>query len=178
MSIEVLTFSPNELSDEDIEACISLLKDGGGVNPITMATELPHAMLLAIIREGNEIVGVGAIKRKRPQYARSIGKKSGFHFNNNIHELGYIALKESHRGFGLSNEITTKLLAEFRGRPLFATVSKEPMKRTLEKAGFVRRGDGWSGLRGEFTLWILDADASAKHDQGVHRQLRIWMSDK
>jgi hypothetical protein len=177
MSNEVLTFSPNELSDKDIEACISLLKDGGGVNPRTMAMELPHAMLLAIIREGNEIVGVGAIKRKRPKYARLIGKKSGFHFNSKIHELGYIALKESHRSLGLSYDITAKLLAEFRDRPLFATCSNEHMKRTLEKAGFVRRGNGWLGLRGEFTLWIVDADSSEKHDHGVHRLLRIWMSN-
>lgn len=159
MKTDVLSYSPDDLKEE-IQACVTLIKEGCAVDPESAAAELPRSIVVAIQRDGQDIVAIGAIKRKRPGYASGIARKSGFPFNENSHELGYVAVKESHRRRGLSQEITAKLLAAFQSRPLFATTSNEGMKRTLEKAGFVRQGNEWLGKKGKLSLWIKNTDFS------------------
>jgi len=154
-----MSYSPGALSKEEIRQCLSVIEDGCAVDPEWAAAEFPLAMVVAIARKGQDIVGVGAIKRKRPQYASTIAQSSGFSFNTNSHELGYVAIKKTHQKLGLSHEITAKLLSTFQGRPIFATTSHEGMKRTLEKAGFVREGEEWKGKNGKLSLWIKDADS-------------------
>lgn len=172
LSNDVMICSPNELSNEDIEACISLIRKGGAISP-GFVPELTRAMVLAIIRDGQDIVGVGAIKGKWPEYASLIAQRSGFRFNKNTYELGYIAVKESHRFQGISYEIVINLLASFRDRPLFATTANEYMKRTLEMAGFVRQGHEWKGFNGELSLWIKYADSKKKPATKIYHNLRI-----
>jgi GNAT superfamily N-acetyltransferase len=173
MNNDVMTYSPDDLSNEDIEACISLIREGGASYPKSVP-ELTRAMVVAIVHDGHEIVGVGAIKEKRPEYASIIARRSGFRFNKNIHELGYVAVNESHRGLGLSYAITVKLLATFRERPLFATTANKYMKGTLEQAGFVRRGNEWPGFSGELSLWIKYVDSMKKPTADYYRNLKIW----
>ena len=147
------------LSNEEREACISLIKEGGAVDPKNAEAELPLAKLVTIKRAGKNIVGVGAIKRCRPQYAYSIAEKSKFQFDPCSHEFGYVAIKESHRNQRLSHMITEKLLSKFQERPLFATTSNENMKRTLRKAGFVQRGEEWMGKKEQLSLWIKNGES-------------------
>lgn len=161
MNSDVIPYSPDVLSKEEIQACLSVIEEGCAVNLKSAARELPLAMVVAIKRKGQDIVGVGAIKRKRPDYASKIAKRSGFSFDENSHELGYVAVKKSHQGQGLSHEITAKLLCTFQGRPIFATTSHERMKRTLKRADFIRQGKEWQGKKGKLlSLWIKDADSS------------------
>lgn len=155
---DIEIYSPDDLSKEDIEACISLIKKGGAVSPISALVELPRALVVTIKRDGQEIVGVGAIKRKRPRYYSEIAKKSGVRLNRSYHELGFIVIDEPYQDFGMSDAIVEKLLATFYERPLFATTSNEYMKNTLEKAGFVWRGKEWQGMNGMLSLWIKEAE--------------------
>jgi hypothetical protein len=161
MSSDVMSYSPNVLSKEEIQACLSVIKEGDAVNLKFAEKELPQAVVVAVKREGQNLVGVGAIKRKRPDYSSKIAKNSGFSFDQNMHELGYVAVKKSHQRQGLSHQITAKLLSTFQGRPIFATTSHEGMKRTLKTAGFIRQGTEWQGKTGNLlSLWIKDADSS------------------
>jgi len=160
MNDDVQVYAPAELSEHEISACISLVQKGGALeNPKFAADGLPRAIMIAVKRTGNEIVGVGAIKQKRTSYAADKARKSGFKFDSNAHELGYVVVKESNRGKGISQRITAKLLSVFQIRPLFATTSCPWMKRTLEKAGFDRRGNEW-GKKGKLSLWIKSADST------------------
>jgi len=117
--------------------------------------------VVALKRDGQGIVAVGAIKQTRPKYAASIAKKSGFAFDPNIHELGYVAVKETQRGKHLSHHITSALLSRFDAHPLFAMTSNPRMKSTLKRFGFVQQGKEWLG-HGEhsLSLWLKDADAT------------------
>lgn len=148
------------LTDEEIEACLAVLREGAAVNLAIVKMGLPEAVLVALKRDGHEIVAVGAIKQKRPKYAAAIAKKCGFSFDSNIHELGYVAVKETQRGKRLSHHITAALLSRFADHPLFATTSNFRMKCTLKRFGFVQRGNEWKG-NGEdpLSLWLKDADA-------------------
>ena len=152
------TFLTGALSQKDLDACVALIKEGGAItDPETAAEHLPECLFVVVQRDGDEIVGVGAIKGQRPDYAKGIAsnRKSGYAFDHNMHELGYVVVKDSHQGKGLSKTITDKLLSLFQGKPLFATTSNERMRTTLEKRGFVQRGRSWPNRKDEpITLWI------------------------
>lgn len=123
MSIEIEICSPTKLSKADAQACLSLIRDGKAVSLRSATEELPQARLVAIARDGESVVGVGALKRVRPEYAFDVAQKSGFRFNTHLHELGYIAVKPSHRGQKISKRIAAMLLAQLPDQQLFATTS-------------------------------------------------------
>ena len=165
MKNNVQVYKPAELVEAEIQDCLSVIKEGGAlINSKTAVNEFPHSAVIAIKRVKKKIVGVGVIKQKRPKYASDIAKKSRFQFDNDIHEFGYVAVKKSHRRLGFSHEITTKLLATFQSRPLFATTSNEYMKPTLKKAGFIQHGDEWQGKKGKLSLWIIAATNTKIHN--------------
>jgi GNAT superfamily N-acetyltransferase len=146
---------PSALSPAEIDLCRRVIARGCAVNPKLVAMELPLAKSVAVARDGLEIVGVGAIKRDWPEYAEGIAKRSGFRFDPSASELGYIAVRASHRGRGISKVLVASLLAAMPRRPVFATTAEERMKATLTKAGFVQRGGEWLGKKGELSLWVL-----------------------
>ena len=160
MKDDIQCCSGISLSREKLEACISLIKDGGAIkNLITAEAGLPQARVVAINLMGQEIVGVGAIKRWNPQRASTLAGKSESTLDPHSHELGYIAVKEGFKRKKRSHRITAALLSEFQERPLFATTSNEHMKRTLRKAGFVQRGKEWKGEKEQLSLWIKNGES-------------------
>jgi predicted GNAT family acetyltransferase len=115
--------------------------------------------MVAVVRDGRAIIGVGTIKRKRPKYAAKIAERSGFAFDQDMHELGYIAVADSHRGKGLSHQIVEKLLSAFGSGAIFATTSCVIMNKTFKAAGFELRGEEWRGRSGKvLSLWIREVD--------------------
>jgi predicted GNAT family N-acyltransferase len=152
---EIKTCSPGELTAADLTACIALIKSGNAVDPNSAAAELPRAIVLAVARRGEQLVGVGTIKRARPGYAARIAARSGATFKPDTPELGYVAVDSHHQGQKLSHRLVAALISK-RDNPWFATTDNEYMKKTLAKAGFVQRGKEWKGKRGRLSLWIKD----------------------
>jgi hypothetical protein len=148
----------NDLSPDEIKSCAAVLKEGDAVDFKTAERELPHAVTVAIMRVGEDVVGVGAIKRQRPRYAKKIAsaKCSGYSFDPQIHELGYVAVLKANRGHQ-SRRIVDSLLKTFKG-PLWATAFNDRMKSTLKHRSFVQRGKEWPSENGEgqVSLWIKD----------------------
>lgn len=162
MNDDVQVCPPTDLSKDEIQICISLIQEGGAVDPMSVAKWFPLSRVVALKRVGGEIVGVGAIKPPRPEYALHIAEESGFNFGHNWSELGYVAVKASHRGRRISCELTASLPSSLRGESLFATTSNDRMRKTLGGAGFVRRGKEWTGDNGgQLSLWIRSEDSSA-----------------
>jgi hypothetical protein len=88
-SYAVKVHSGSELTEADRAACLAILA-AGAVNVQTASWELPRTKLMATVQRDNAIVGVGAIKRERPEYALEKAKLSGFDFDPNAPELGYV----------------------------------------------------------------------------------------
>ncbi len=154
----------SDLDDEDIEGClavIAVIAEGEAVDLPNAKRRLPQSVLIALKRDGHEIVAVGAIKPHRLQYAAGVATKCGFAFDHSTHELGYVAVKASQQGKHLSRHITAALLSEFGNRPLFATTSNPRMKSTLRNLGFVQRGKEWEGTGGSrLSCWLKEATPS------------------
>ena len=156
---ELRANAPSKFSLRDLSLCIGLVRKGNAVDPASAAVKLPRSKILALALAGNLVIGVGAIKRRRPGYVRQIAEGSGVSFDPNTSELGYIAVDPEHRGQRLSERIVGELLAKHDGA-LFATTSSERMKRTLARVGFVERGHTWPGRNGEqLSLWIKETQA-------------------
>lgn len=148
-----IAYPPADLSPSERADCVRIVQQGSAVNPKSAAYELPRAMLIAVLRAGTEIVGAGAIKRKRKKYALDIARQSQFPFDPERHELGYIAIDKKHRGKHLSHKILAALLSKY-DQPLFATTDNKAMKSSLRGAEFKREGKEWRGNRGMLSLWL------------------------
>jgi len=152
---EIKSCSPRELTAADLAGCIAMIKSGDAVDPDSAAAELPRAIMVAVARWGDVLVGVGAIKRARTAYAARIADRSGAAFKPDTPELGYVAVHGSHQGRKLSHRLVAALISE-HDRSLFATTDSEYMKKTLAKAGFVQKGQEWKGKRSRLSLWRKD----------------------
>jgi hypothetical protein len=154
MNYEVQARSPKDLSTKEFETCVSIIREGCAVDANSAAQQLPKVVRLVVARAGPEIVGVGAIKMQRPDYALGVAKKSSFAFDRQMQELGYVAVLEAHQGNRLSGRIVQELLAGFQD-PLWATTWNERMKRSLGRGGFVQQGKEWPSRKGKpLSLWI------------------------
>ncbi len=153
---EIRACSPSRFSLRHLSRCIRIVSAGDALDPDSAALEIPRAQVLALASAGDLIVGVGAVKRRRPEYATHIAERSGVSFDPNASELDYIAIDPKHRGHQLSGRIVRELLASHQGM-LFATTSSERMMKTLARTGFVQKGRLWVGRRGQqLSLWIKE----------------------
>jgi GNAT superfamily N-acetyltransferase len=150
--------APGDLSDAELVTCVEIVKDGGAV-PISLE-KLQKARMLAVARKAGTIVGIGSIKRDRPDRAAHIANGSGFGFPKETPELGYVAVAPQHRRQGLSHQLVRALLKTMPGG-LFATTDDQHMMKTLSGAGFVRQGSEWPGRRGQLSLWLKQPEQTA-----------------
>ena len=157
MKYEAKCHLPSELSKLELKKCNALIKEGGAVDFASAQRQLELAKAVAVVRSGGGIVAVGVIKHPRPRYASGISMKSGYAFDKNILELGYVARDPSHRGQSLSEKVVSSLLSALSDTPLFATASNEKMIETLKDAGFVQRGkEGQGARKNQLSLWVKE----------------------
>jgi predicted GNAT family N-acyltransferase len=152
---EITSPLPKKMSESDFGACVAMLKKGDAVDWKLAQDELPRATALAVAWKDKQIVGVGAIKRERREYAAGIAsaRKSGFEFLPETLELGYVAVSSEHRGHHISDCLVRALIKQYK-RQLFATTYSLPMKDTLTRAGFQHVGKEWKGKKEMLSLWI------------------------
>lgn len=155
MAYEVRVCRPAELSATELEECIAIIRDGSAVDPRSAAIEVPRATAVALVKVGENVAGVGAIKRLRERYAATISQRSRFTIDVDALELGYVAVHKEHQGQRLSGRIVEILLTSVQQSALFATTDDDRMKRTLFNAGFEKKGEEWKGERGTLSLWTL-----------------------
>jgi hypothetical protein len=151
----VTTPAANKLLPSEITECIAIIKGGEAVDWVSAKRELPLAAAVALAWKDKRIVGVGAIKRERREYAADIAAKSGVDFPSETLELGYVAVAPEHRGHHLSDCLVRALLKQHKGR-LFATTYSEYMKDTLIRADFRTGGKEWKGRKFLLSLWLRE----------------------
>src|SRR4051812_32514973 len=109
----VETCAPGDLTAVEMERCATIIIEGEAIeNPESVKTWLPRSVVLAVVRKGEEIVGVGAIKPARPRYAEQVASASEHTFAADLPELGYIARDPVHRNNKFSPRIVAVLLEQ------------------------------------------------------------------
>jgi GNAT superfamily N-acetyltransferase len=148
---EICSF--DTLKGIDRKTCVTLLRDGGAVNARVASKQLPDANLMIVARSNDELVGVGAVKQWRQEYASEVSARSKYELAHSMHELGYVVVAPDHRGRGVAGLIVTNLTAKC-DFPLFATTDDPSMKAILQKSGFAKKGQEWQGKRSLLSLWV------------------------
>jgi GNAT superfamily N-acetyltransferase len=151
----VTTPAVNKLGPSEIAACLAIIKTGEAVDLMSAKRELPLAKAVALAWKDKQIVGVGAIKRERREYAAGVAKRGGVEFPSQTLELGYVAVAPEHRGHHLSDCLIKALLKQHKGR-LFATTYSEYMKDALIRADFRTGGKEWKGRKFMLSLWLRE----------------------
>ena len=154
---DVKICKPSDLSQKETDRCIDIINQGGAAGD-SVPELLPKAKILVVARSCAEgdIVGVGALKVVRSEYAEKLASKgkSNFSFDINTTELGFVAIDEKHRGKRISSILVEKLCSVHKGS-LFATTDSDKMKKIFKRFNFEQQGKEWEGLRKTFlSLWI------------------------
>jgi hypothetical protein len=151
------TCAPAALTAAEMVRCTAIIIEGEAIeNPESVKTWLPRSVALAVVRNGEEIVGVGAIKPARPTYAARIAAVSEHGFASDMLELGYIARDPAHRNNRFSPRIVKALLERHGVGPIWATTSSATIKAALTDAGFCHQGKEWDKPSGRLSLWLRE----------------------
>ncbi len=147
------------LAKKRLEEFISLVEEGGAVDPASIKAKLPKAEKIAFIEREGKFVAVAAKKQALASYVESIASKSRYDIQSDVPELGYVAVSESCRGQRLSGKVVRRVLFEFGDGPVFATTSDEKMKSLLGRNGFRWVGHEWRSERTDemLSLWLRDS---------------------
>jgi len=135
--------------------------EGVEVDAHTLPALIERALALALVRDEESVVGIGAIKRPNASYrnrvfgdAKSRLVPAQFDF-----ELGWIYLCEAARGKRLTTPIVQALLLRLEGRPVYATsrVDNVPMHASLTHCGFRKEGTPFPSKQnqGQIQLFVL-----------------------
>ena len=105
-----------------------------------------------------QLACVGAIKAARPEYIRTVSRKSGYRLDNENcgGEFGYVVTKEAFRKRGLARELSTALLKDF-GEALYATTRDDNpgIQRIVRESGFDCVGQKWRSEQHPNSMIIL-----------------------
>jgi hypothetical protein len=153
----VETCAPMDLTAAELERCTSIVIEGEAIeNSESVKTWLPQSLVLAVVRKGEEIVGVGAIKPARPRYAERVAAASEYIFATDLRELGYIARDPPSQEQQTFTAHRRGIVgATWPGTDL-ATTSSAAIKAALTDAGFRHQGREWERPRGRLSLWLTE----------------------
>jgi RimJ/RimL family protein N-acetyltransferase len=139
--------SPSNCTKEELSRFHEMVIAAGEVKAEGFRDRIERAEVLAFSRHGNEIIGVGALKRQHPNYTARIFKSANAKSaaGNFGLELGWVVIGEAHRRKGHSLPIVAALIAHAAGKPIYATSAStnEPMHKALIKYSFERDGGDW-----------------------------------
>jgi GNAT superfamily N-acetyltransferase len=143
-----------DLTETELIECMALLDEGDALDLGRVKASLTNSPLVILVRAEGRIVGLGANKGVRSDYADTVIRKSGHVFDRRMQELGYIVTHPDHQRRGIAASILKELLGLHEG-PAFATTDKETMRKRLGQLGFERKGQDWQGRNAPLSLWIL-----------------------
>lgn len=151
MSYSVSIEDWESLSKEEQDECVQIVSAGGAVENAEKLRK--YNISVAVGRYCKKIVAVGAIKKVRSKYIKKNSKKAKYTQLPMLCELGYISTDSHHERKGLAADIIECLL-DSHYEPLYATTYHPGMKKLLQRAGFCKQGNEWTGRTGNIlSLW-------------------------
>lgn len=149
-----------DLTEVESRRCIELLRTGKAVKLETQHQEdyvrrtLNNSPTVILVHFSGEIIALGVFKGSRVEYADRVISNSGYQFDRQTPEVGYVVVAETHRKQGLGLAIV-RMLCETREGALFATTNKDSMKHHLAAVHFESKGHEWKGEEDALlSLWI------------------------
>lgn len=140
----VRTRAPGACRKADRTAFEALVVRGGEVDPVRLTDRIAAAKMLAFAHAGEELVGVGGLKRPNLGYHRKVFSKSDSALSATDFplEIGWVYVVPAYRRKRIARRIVEALLDAAGNRRVFSTSRTEnrSMHGLLEQFGFVRDG--------------------------------------
>lgn len=134
------TCAPAACSADKLARFQALVVAGGEVDPATLSTLVPRALMLGFVWSGSALVGVGGLKRPYATYRSKVFKSAHVSLKpeNFALELGWVHLHVSAQDKHLTTPLVKKLVRAASGAPVYATsrVNNLRMHTSLFHAGF------------------------------------------
>jgi hypothetical protein len=101
--LNIVTSIPADCSESTFDAFLKLVAKGGEVIGNNLKKRIKKAKLLAFCHDGNQLVGVGAIKNPSKKYKENTFIKAGHpeEGGNFKYEFGYLYVEEKYREQGV-----------------------------------------------------------------------------
>lgn len=157
--MEVARRRPAECTPAEIDVFSRLLCRAFGAGTGDRARRIARARCLVFLREGEELLGIAALKAPRPSHRRGVFVKAGVPLSGPAppHELGWVVVEERQRGRRLSRLLVESALQAAGQAEVFATSHTEnlAMHATLRRCGFTAVGDPYFSRRHERRLVLF-----------------------
>lgn len=166
---EPMTFTASE-----IRSFVELVSSGGEVSEIGLLDRVRRAEALVLLTELDELVAVGAIKRPSASYRRKVFQMAEVDAPPDQFplELGWIVVRDGHRGVGLGNRVVEAAVAVAGLENIYATshTQNELMHAALQRYGFARAGVPYASTMRKLSLALflrIGSDQSTKNESGL-----------
>lgn len=154
--MNIFTLAPADCSEDKFDAFLKLVEKGGEVISNRLKDRTKNAKLLAFCHNGEQLVGVGALKNPAKTYKEKTFKKAGHpeKSENFKYEFGYLYVEEEYRKQGVGKRIFAALQEKIEMKEVFATVREENkiMVSFLKKYGFEKLGHSYKSERGDYQI--------------------------
>ena len=159
MRYEIVTRSPDELSERELDDFIALVLQGDEVTPANLEERVRKAERLILLSAAGCLSGIGALKKPNASYRRRVVSRSGTSLPVSEYpfELGWIFVSPSHRGKGLAGRIVEAAVSVANGVGVFATSRSEntAIHKVLQRHGFFHTGKIYPSDHGSHELQLL-----------------------
>jgi hypothetical protein len=142
---------PDDCSKVERNRFRQMVLDEGEVQVAGLDNRIARAPILALLRVGGAIVGVGALKSPGQEYARGLFKSA--QSKNAVREfrfeLGWVVVENAHRRKYYARNIVEALVARADGQKIYATsvTTRIAMHKALTACSFERDGVEWQSKR-------------------------------
>jgi GNAT superfamily N-acetyltransferase len=159
MEYEIVTRSPDELSDKEFNDFKSLILEGGEVIRAGLNERIRKAKRLVLLHMVGNLIGIGALKKQNARYRRCLASKSEtclpaieYPF-----ELGWIFVSSSYRRKGLAGMIAEAALSVANGVGIFATSRSDntAIHALLQRYGFIPAGTPYASGHRNYNLQLF-----------------------
>mgnify|MGYP001603269948 CR=1 FL=1 len=142
--MKIARLKPAECTPEEIESFSQLLCRAFGVGSGNRVKRIGRARCLVFLREGEELVGISALKVPTNSHRRSVIVKAGVSLSASAlpYELGWVVVDGRYREKRHSRLLVESALQAAGDADVFATshTDNTPMHRTLQRYGFTALG--------------------------------------
>jgi predicted GNAT family N-acyltransferase len=149
LAVKLSRRTPSECTAQEIESFSDLVRKAFGSRD--RAKEIERARSLIFLREGEEIVGVAALKVPTRRRARAVFLSAGVSLASPAvpYELGWVVVDERNRERRHSRVLVESTLQAAGDADVFATShdTNTPMHRTLQRYGFRQAGGPYYSRR-------------------------------
>jgi hypothetical protein len=154
---------PSQIPTDQLHDIVQLISDGGEVDNKTLWDKINNAIMIGYAIANDLIVGTGALKKPHDSSNDNAFVKAGtdVKYEDYPYELGYVFVKEGHRGAFIASRICTTLCKMYSHANIYSTLRSDNRvaRLLIERSGFTQSGTSFMSRNGKDMLMLYIRNA-------------------